>query len=437
MGALVEGLRGRWAQATLNQQVALLVGLWILVSAAIGGSIASWYVQRVTVGREAEVVSEFVRGQVDGTRLEELLGRASPTHSAADLGELMHGLQTVRAIRRIKVYDRQGTIVWSDDPRIIGITPPNPMLEAALAGTMIHNLDVPRDPEHTLDVALFRGQPVVEVYIPILGRIPARPVAVVEVYKDAGPLLARLWRVRLVVWGGVLLSGCLALGTVLCISRQSSAGLQRTHRRLEADFRALVETLGTLTDLRDPYADGHARRVQAMATALAAEMRIPEREVAALRTAATIHDIGKIGVPEATFAKPGPLMPADWARIKKHPELGAEALSTVEELRDIRGIIRHHHERFDGFGYPARLSGQSIPLGARIIAVADAFVAMTSARPHRAPIPAPEALGEIRRQSGRQFDPAVVAALGHLAERGGMAGLMELGAGPALMTAKA
>lgn len=437
MGALLEDLKMRWRQATLNQRVAVLVGLWVLVSAIIGGSIASWYVQRVTVSREAEVVSEFVRGQVDGSRLEELLENARPSRSVAGLGDLMHGLQTVRAIRRIKLYDRQGSIVWSDDPRIIGMAPPNPMLGAALSGNMAHTLEVPQDPEHTLDGALFRGQRVVEIYIPILGRIPGRPVAVVEVYKEAAPLLARLWQVRLVVWGGVVLAGCLALGTVLFITRHSSAGLQRAHRRLEADFRALLGALETLADLKDPHAEGHTHRVQAMAAALATEMGIPSQELATIRTAAGLHDIGKIGVPEAAFAKSGPLTPVDWERIKAHPEIGADVISPVAELQATRGIIRHHHERFDGFGYPARLSGRGIPLGARIIAVADAFVAMTSARPHRGPVPAPDALGEIRRQSGRQFDPAVVSALERLADRCGMAGLMDLGAGPVPVRASA
>ena len=429
MGALGDSLAARWRQATLNQRVALLVGLWVFVSAVIGGSIASWYVQEVTVSREAEVVSEFVRGQVDGTRLEELLGKTGPEQSLANVGNLMHSLQTVRAIRRIKVYDRQGTIVWSDEPRIIGIAPPNRKLDAALAGSMTHNLEVPQDPEHTLDVALFRGQPVVEIYIPILGRIPGRPVGVVEVYKEAAPLLTRLWQVRLVVWGGVILSGCLALGTVLFITRQSSADLQRAQRRLEEDFHALLDGLGALVNLRDPYAEGHSKRVQAMAAALAAEMGISAQELEVIQTAAGIHDIGRIGVPEAAFARSGPLMPEDWKRIKEHPDIGADVISTVRCLQPARGIVRHHHERFDGFGYPAKLWGRSIPLGARIIAVADTFVAMTSPRPYRALIPAGEALEEIRRQSGRQFDPEVVSALERLARRLGMVGLMELGAG--------
>jgi HD-GYP domain-containing protein (c-di-GMP phosphodiesterase class II) len=435
VGALVEGLREGWVQATLSQRVAVLVGLWVLVSAVVGGSIASWYVQRITVSREAEVVSEFVRGQVDGTRLEAMLGKPDSSRTLADLGDLMHGLQSVQAIRRIKMYDRQGTIVWSDDSRIIGIRSPSRMFDAALEGTVTHNLEIPQGPEHVLDTVIARNREVVEILVPILGRIPNRPVAVVEVYREAAPLLTRLWQVRLVVWGGVVLSGCLAFGSVLLIVRRVSASLERDQRRLEGDFCALLDALGMLADLKDPYAKGHTRRVQAMAVALAAEMGIPAGELATIRTAAGIHDIGKIGVPESAFAKAGPLMPVDWERIKTHPEIGAGVISPVERLQVARTIIRHHHERFDGFGYPARLAGKNIPLGARILAVADAFVAMTSPRPHRVLIPAPDALGEIRREAGRQFDPAVVSTLERLAVRHGPAGLMALSAGNGLLAA--
>ncbi len=426
MAGFAHGLQAKWRRLSLTRRVAVLVGLWVLVSALIGGSIASWYVERVAVSREAEAVSQFVRGQVDGTRLEEVLATADASRVAPELGSMMHGLQTVRAIRRIKVYDRRGAIIWSDNPSIIGIAPAEPLLNAALAGAMTHNIEVPQDPEHALDPVFSGNHLMVEIYVPILGRIPNRPVAVVEVYKEAAPLIAALWHIRLLVWGGVLLSGCLALATVLLIVRQSSADLQQAQQELEGDFRGLLGTLEVLADLKDPYAESHTRRVRAMAAALAPEMGISPDEVAAIQTAAGLHDIGKIGVPEAAFTRSGPLMPTDWDRIKGHPDIGADVISDVEQLQPARAIIRHHHERFDGFGYPSKLSGESIPLGSRIIAVADALVAMTSRRPHRGALSAAAALEEIHRQSGRQFDPDVVRALDRLTERGGIVGLMDL-----------
>jgi HD-GYP domain-containing protein (c-di-GMP phosphodiesterase class II) len=125
-----------------------------------------------------------------------------------------------------------------------------------------------------------------------------------------------------------------------------------------------------------------------------------------------LHDIGKVGVPEHILCKEGPLSREEWEVMRQHPLIGAQIVEPISFLRDAVGLIRHHHERFDGTGYPDRLRGDRIPLEARIFAVADSFDAMTSDRPYRAALGWDEAIGELHAESGRQFDPEIVEIAG-------------------------
>jgi HD-GYP domain-containing protein (c-di-GMP phosphodiesterase class II) len=124
---------------------------------------------------------------------------------------------------------------------------------------------------------------------------------------------------------------------------------------------------------------------------------------------ALLHDVGKIGVPEAILVKPGPLSEAEWAAMRRHPEIGEQICRPLRSSRLFAPIVRHHHERWDGRGYPDGLSGEAIPLGARIVALVDAFDAMTHDRPYRRGRSVDDALEELRRESGRQFDPDLAA----------------------------
>jgi putative nucleotidyltransferase with HDIG domain len=139
-------------------------------------------------------------------------------------------------------------------------------------------------------------------------------------------------------------------------------------------------------------------------------MSISGAELATLRRGALLHDIGKIGVPDNVLRKPTALSEGEWAVMKRHPEFGAQIISGIPFLEDVARIVRHHHERWDGMGYPDGLRGDRIPLGARIFAVGDSFDAMTSDRPYRRGLLIDAAREEIRRCANSQFDPAVVTA---------------------------
>jgi HD domain len=174
----------------------------------------------------------------------------------------------------------------------------------------------------------------------------------------------------------------------------------------------LLGHLAASLDAQDPYTDGHSRRVARHSVMIARKMGLSDEEVATVRAAGAVHDIGKLHVPAAVLNKAGKLTSAEFEMVKRHAEEGAVIVACVGD-GELSAIVRHHHERFDGTGYPSGLRGEQIPLGARIVAVADAFDAMTSVRPYRLAVPHKQAVEEIVAASGSQLDPAVVRAFLH------------------------
>jgi putative nucleotidyltransferase with HDIG domain len=172
-----------------------------------------------------------------------------------------------------------------------------------------------------------------------------------------------------------------------------------------------LKALSSSVDARDKYTYDHSNRVSRLATILAREMGFAETAVEAIQSGALLHDIGKLGVDTGILTKPGPLDYDEKALIRQHPVRSAEVVSRVELLKNSVGIVRHHHERPDGTGYPEGLKGHEIPAGARILNVADAFDAMISDRPYRKRKTVGEAVDELRQGSGSEFDPVVVEYL--------------------------
>jgi putative nucleotidyltransferase with HDIG domain len=177
--------------------------------------------------------------------------------------------------------------------------------------------------------------------------------------------------------------------------------------------KVLIETMEAFAlavEAKDPYTHGHSRRVSILAEKVCREMGLGEAACETVRIAGILHDIGKIGMPEQVLRKPGRLTGAELEIFKRHSQLGSRIVSAVTELEEVGRAILHHHERYDGGGYPDRLVGERIPLLSRILAVCDAYDAMTSDRPYRDCVPHAQAIDEIARNQGKQFDPAVAQA---------------------------
>lgn len=203
-----------------------------------------------------------------------------------------------------------------------------------------------------------------------------------------------------------------------------AVGHALTHEAMEEAFAGTIRSLAETIDAKDPSTRGHSDWVSKYALMIGRALDFDEERLESLKYAGYLHDIGKIGIPDELLGKSTQLSTEEWRLMKKHPIVSSKILEPVQISAEIKETVRHHHERFDGKGYPYGLSGNAIPIESRILAVADSFEAMTSSRPYRKGLSDEQAVTELRRCAGSQFDPAVVEAFlkslgrGHQLEEG-------------------
>ena len=224
--------------------------------------------------------------------------------------------------------------------------------------------------------------------------------------------------------GGALSAACVGPGATFGdeqlellgeLAELAAAALDHAHggRHFDALMHAHVQALAAAMDMRDCRTARHSEDVVSLAVAVGRLLDLDPASLVELEFAARLHDVGKIRVPDAVLHKPGPLDDEEYALIRCHATWGAETLCGIPGLEAVAAVVRYHHERWDGAGYPDGLSGARIPLASRIICACDAFAAMTADRPYRDALPSTTALQEVLAGSGTQFDPAVVDALAH------------------------
>ena len=183
--------------------------------------------------------------------------------------------------------------------------------------------------------------------------------------------------------------------------------LEDSKEQLEQAYLDMVQTLRYTVEAKDSYTRGHSDRVSEYSVLIGEKLGLPAEQIKTLRIGGLFHDIGKIGIPDSILLKPAKLTDEEYSQIKNHPSIGAHILGSAVIFKDIIPIVKHHHERYDGNGYPSRLKGEEIPYIARIAAVADTFDAMTSRRSYRGPIEVEHVKEEIKRCEGTQFDPQI------------------------------
>lgn len=187
--------------------------------------------------------------------------------------------------------------------------------------------------------------------------------------------------------------------------KQINKELQETYEKLENAYMESIETLRLAVDAKDIYTRGHSDRVSEYCVLIGKKLGLSEDDIKALKIGGLFHDIGKIGVPDSVLLKEEKLTDEEYSQIKNHPSIGAHILSTATIFSDILPIVKHHHEKYNGTGYPSKLSGESIPYLARIAALADTFDAMSSKRPYRDALSIEVIKEEIKKNKGTQFDP--------------------------------
>lgn len=183
--------------------------------------------------------------------------------------------------------------------------------------------------------------------------------------------------------------------------------LRDTNEKLEKAYLESVQTLRYTVEAKDPYTRGHSDRVSEYSELIGRHLGLSEEDLHLLKVGGLFHDIGKIGVPDSILLKTSRLTDDEYSEIKNHPSIGAHILSNASLFQDIIPIVKHHHERYDGFGYPGKLAGENIPYLARIASVADSYDAMTSKRTYRDPMPLDVVKQEIEKNKGTQFDPKI------------------------------
>ncbi|HKU57237.1 MAG TPA: HD-GYP domain-containing protein [Gaiellaceae bacterium] len=430
--------RGRGLQRSLTLlRVFLLASGLICAGAGVAlGSILSHSLTKEALAAEQTALVQYVHGAVGPLLVHHR--RLAPV-SGGRLTYLEKSVDAQPDILSVKVWRADGLLAWTNvDKRRIGKRFPlddelgdairDDRAIAALVGTGGDG----RDEDAFERNALARRAGVsslFEVYAPITaGR---HVLGAYEIYANPRALSHLIGSRRTMLWvavGVVFLAlwAALALlvrGASRMLSRQNAKLRARTlrlaesNRLLEESALEAVESLNATVDAKDPYTAGHSQRVQRIAVALGEELGLERERLDVLRFAGLFHDIGKIGVPDAILTKPDRLTELEYAIVKRHPEDGARIVGRLHSLHAAVPAILHHHERWDGNGYPQRLRGEAIPLEAAIVGLADAVDAMTTDRPYSAAMSLEDATAEVVRHRGTQFAPALVDAFVALVER--------------------
>jgi putative nucleotidyltransferase with HDIG domain len=350
---------------------------------------------------------------------------------------LIDDLRRRPEIVTVKVWRSNGVLAWTNRARSrIGH---RFEIDGSLGTALSKNesvaaIEVPDREENAVERSLGFGR-LLEVYAPIEDAANQRAIGAYEIYADPKRSEHLITANQHAIWAAVtlvFLALYLALALLVrtasrTLRRQAvsladrTAELSEAYAVLEQDGLEAVATLNATVDARDPYTAGHSQRVQEIAISVARELGIEGRQLDAIGHAGLFHDIGKLGVPDAILTKPAKLTDQEYELMKQHPADGAKIVAKFGRLRDAVPLIRHHHERWDGQGYPHGLAADTIPLGAAIVGLADAWDAMTTDRPYHRALDRDEAEAELRRHRGTQFAPAVVDAFFRVFERSGAA----------------
>jgi putative nucleotidyltransferase with HDIG domain len=400
----------------------------LLAGALLLSSLLSSRLREQVIGDARTSLTQYVDGVlrpelVDGNRV--VVRRGLPQR-------LVENLAQRPEIVTIKVWQLNGVLAWTNRAR--GRIGHRFELDGNLGVVMEQNrsvaeIEVPDTEENEVERNLGFGR-LLEVYAPIRNA-RGRSIGAYEIYADPKPSEQAIAANNHVIWvavAAVFLALYLALAALVrtasrTLRRQAASLADRTaelseaYAVLEKNALEAVETLNATVDARDPYTAGHSQRVQEIALAIADELGIDGSEREAIALAGVFHDIGKLGVPDAILTKPAKLTQQEYELMKQHPADGAAIVSKFSRLQGAVPMIRHHHERWDGAGYPDRLAAEEIPLGARIVGLADAWDAMTTDRPYHRALERREAEEELRQNRGTQFAPAVVDAFFRALER--------------------
>ncbi len=374
----------------------------VLLVVTIGISAGLSY---LFAGRHLEAIKNDLiataAGQASAT-LQPALQRfgKSGTLTRADLNGINAAVRNVEnfqeLVRDVRLYRPDGS----------SLERPASAQAAAFVRRAIAEQNLVQSAQHT------RGSDnVVTAFVPIASNSRPGYLAVAALDVSLGQLDAQTSAETQFVVVTTIAAAALMFLSLFTLAVAAQRELDRRRRAAETTFFQTMQGIATIVDQRDPYTAGHSHRVSEYAVAIATKLKLSKGSIERVRAAALLHDLGKIGIPDAVLLKNGPLDDAEREIIRAHPTIANEILAPVEAMSRIAPCVLHHHERWDGAGYPMGLSGQGIPLLSRVIAVADTFDAMTTDRPYREALSVTEARARILAGSDQQWDPRCVTAM--------------------------
>jgi putative nucleotidyltransferase with HDIG domain len=405
-------------------RVFLIASAVILISGGLLlGSVLTAALRAQAVDDKQASMTQYVDGV-----LRPQLVRGDKVHISPHLpAQIKEQLRRQPDLISVKVWRPDGVLVWTNRaPKRIGHRfPIGGELGETIGDNKAHaSIGTLDEEENRAEQEAVRGRRAFEVYAPLESNDGKRAIGAYEIYASPKRVEAFIASRKRLIWFAILgvfltLYGALALlvrSASSTLHRQSktlqerSRELMESYRRLEESSLEAIESLNATVDAKDPYTAGHSARVQRIALAVAEELGLPAQRLDAVRFGGLFHDIGKIAVPDSLLTKPGALSDDEFAIVQRHPADGAEIVSHFSRLREAVPLIRHHHERWDGKGYPDRLAGDEIPPEACVVGLADAWDAMTTDRPYRGALSVEQAAAEVRKCRGTQFSPVVVDA---------------------------
>jgi putative nucleotidyltransferase with HDIG domain len=401
-----------------------LVGVTAIVLAA--GGIVLGAMMTSALRRQALDDAKVSLAQYTSGVLSPRLVEGSEIHFGDDVtGLVERNLADRPDIFSVKVWRSDGVLAWASlAPERIGRQFPlgddlAAVVETGEAEAHMEELDEAEDEIE----AEAQVDDVLEVYAPVFSS-GGDVIGAYEIYADASPIDASIAGRKQEIWLAIAAVFLLLWVLLVMLARSASSTLRRqttalrersvalseSYKRLEESSLEAIESLNATVEAKDPYTAGHSSRVQCIALSIAEEIGLTHKELDALRFGALFHDIGKIAIPDALLTKPDRLTDEEYDLMKRHSAEGARIVAKFGRLRESVPIIRHHHERWDGRGYPDGLAGEDIPIPAAIAGLADAWDAMTIERPYQRALGPEEALDEVRKCRGTQFVPVVVDA---------------------------
>jgi putative nucleotidyltransferase with HDIG domain len=410
------------------QRSLTLLRIFLVASAAILLAGALLLTRIVTHRLQSQVIDDArssLTQYVDGVLRPELVNGNRVVVGRGLPSRIVENLRQRPEIVTVKVWQANGVLAWTN--RAQNRIGERFDLDGNLGRVIRFNrteaaLEAPNEDENAVERRLGFKR-LLEVYAPIRN-VHGYAIGAYEIYANPRRSERAIAANNHAVWGAVGLVFLALYVALALLVRTASRTLRRQAETLEARSVELgeayavleqsaleaVETLNATVDARDPYTAGHSQRVQEIALAIADELGLDAKERDAIALAGLFHDIGKLGVPDAILTKPAKLTEAEYELMKRHPGDGAAIVAKFSRLQDAVPMILHHHERWDGRGYPHRLAADAIPLGARVVGLADAWDAMTTDRPYHRALHLHEAEEELRSHCGTQFAPTVVDA---------------------------